>query len=134
MIASTAIICMALTIYHEARGEMIPGQYAVAQVLWNRADANRQQVCKEAFAPKQFSWANRGVSREGQGWRLAPRHVPKDQHAWWVAQRIAKMVMQGVPDFTRGAANHYHAVYVQPTWRTSMVKTHRIGRHIFYRA
>lgn len=134
MIASTALVCMALTIYHEARGEQIPGQYAVAQVLWRRAQENPKEVCKEAFAPKQFSWANRGVKRTPKGWKLATRHIPKDDYAWWIAQRVAQVTMNGAPDFTRGMADHYHTVDVRPIWRLAMERTARIGRHVFYRS
>lgn len=128
------MLCMALTIYHEARSEMIPGQYAVAQVLLRRADNDERRVCAEAFRAKQFSWANTGVRRVQGGWKLAPRHVPREAHAWQLAQRIAEVTLAGAPDFTLGMADHYHAVTVRPSWRLSMTRTHRMGRHIFYRA
>lgn len=34
----TALLCLALTIFHESRGEPIEGQYAVAEVVLNRAE------------------------------------------------------------------------------------------------
>ena len=33
----TAILCLALTVYHESRGEPQAGQYAVAEVVMNRS-------------------------------------------------------------------------------------------------
>lgn len=133
MIVSAAILCLALTVYHEARGEAIPGQYAVAHVLWRRAEHDEKQVCPEAFKPKQFSWANRQVQRQGQVWKVSKRMEPRDDIAWWKALRVSAMVMQGVGDFSQGA-NHYHALHVKPIWRLDMAHTITIGRHVFYRA
>lgn len=134
MIIATAALCLAINVYHEARGEMIPGQYAVAQVALYRAGGNENRVCAEVFKPRQFSWANSGVRRTKEGWVLSKRHVPRDAHAWWVAQRVAQVTLAGAPDFTKGMANHYHATHVKPRWRLAMLRTHRIGRHIFYKA
>ena len=32
-----------------------------------------------------------------------------------------------------GAATHYHATYVDPIWNVGLVRTRKIGAHIFYR-
>lgn len=131
MIASTALICMALTVYHESRGEMIPGQYAVAQVLLRRA-GEPDRVCKEAFAPKQFSWANQAAKRVPGGWQVK---LPADQVAWDRALQISHVVLNmPIADFTRGQATHFHVTGLRPEWRYSMTRTARMGRHVFYRA
>jgi N-acetylmuramoyl-L-alanine amidase len=132
MIVSTALLCLSLNIFHEARGEPVMGQYAVAMVTLNRAKQDKRQVCQVTFKPKQFSWANRGVTRVKGGWELSPALTPKDQHAWWMAQRIAQTSLAGrMPDFTRGAT-FYHATYVRPRWRLAMVEVKQIGSHRFY--
>ena len=129
MVVNTALMCMALTVFHEARGEPIIGQYAVAMVTLNRADNDKSRVCKEVFKPKQFSWTNSGVEKTTQGWKVA---TPKDDHAWWLARRIAKQALSGkMPDFTSGAT-YYHAKSVQPKWAAKMVQTKRLGNHLFY--
>ena len=38
MLAQGALLCLALNIYHEARGEPLKGQIAVASVTMNRAN------------------------------------------------------------------------------------------------
>ena len=43
-------------VYHEAQGEPIEGQIAVAQVIMNRAIKRRQSVQEVITADKQFSW------------------------------------------------------------------------------
>ena len=32
-----------------------------------------------------------------------------------------------------GGATHYHATYVNPVWNSGLIKTNKIGTHIFYR-
>lgn len=130
MIVSTAALCLAINVYQEARNQTIPGQYAVALVTMNRA-GKAKNVCAEVFKPKQFSWANTGVTRQGRGWKVP---TPREQEAWTLAQRIAKVTLSGrMADFTWGST-HYHTVAVMPTWRLRLTKTKRIGSHIFYTA
>ena len=133
MIASTALLCMALSVYHEARGESVPGQYAVATVIRNRANANPDKVCQATFAPKQFSWANHGVKRTAAGWQIPARLIPTDEFAWWRAQRIAEVTLSGGMGVWMAGATHYHATRVSPKWSKAMMAEATIGRHRFYR-
>ena len=129
MILTSALLCLSLNLYHEARGEMIPGQYAVAMVTMNRAKNNAAEVCKVVLKPHQFSWTTKLV----KGGRLAKAGEPKEERAWELSQKIASVVLSGrFRDFT-GGAQFYHAGYVAPKWRLAMVKTKVIGHHIFYR-
>jgi len=129
MILTSALLCLSLNLYHESRGEMIPGQYAVAMVTMNRANSNPDNVCKVVLKPHQFSWTTKMV----KGNQLTQAGEPKEEHAWSVAQTIAKVVLSGrFRDFTDGA-KFYHANYVKPKWRLSMVQTKVLGHHIFYR-
>lgn len=114
-----AVTCVALNVYHEARGEPLAGQYAVALVTRNRATVSDEGVCREVYRPYQFSWT-RG---------RAPRaHGP----AWDTARRVAQETLVGaVLDMTRGAT-YYHAVTVRPVWVRGLTPTCRLGRHIFY--
>ena len=43
-------------VYHEAQGEPLEGQIAVAQVIMNRAIKRRQSVKEVVTADDQFSW------------------------------------------------------------------------------
>lgn len=137
MIVATALTCLALNIFNEARSEPIMGQYAVALVTINRAESRAGRgVCEETFKPKQFSWTT-GVKATAQGWHIPKAmrpdlHNPIEAHAWWKAQVIARTALAGrMPDFTQGAL-HYHATYVKPTWARAMQPVRRIGKHIFY--
>lgn len=131
MIVSTAVLCLAINIFYESRGESIMGQYGVALVTLNRADNDPERVCPEVFKRKQFSWTIKGAKKVQGGWKV---RTPKEEHAWWLAQKIATHALSGrMPDFTQGA-KFYHATYVSPKWRLAMAPTKKIGKHIFYTA
>lgn len=48
--------CLASAIYHEARGEHVKAQRAVAEVVLNRAYKSGKSVCEIVAAKRQFSW------------------------------------------------------------------------------
>lgn len=133
LLLNIAFACMALTIYHEARGEPLAGQVMVAQVLYNRADHNIERVCHETLKPKQFSWTNDLVVYRHKKPVLQKDGEPTDEKAWKQSVMIAREILTGrVPDMT-GGATYYHARRVAPTWRMQMVRTKSIGHHVFYR-
>tara|TARA_X000001388_G_scaffold62611_1_gene48400 strand:- start:548 stop:976 length:429 start_codon:yes stop_codon:yes gene_type:complete len=139
MILETALMCMALNMYHEAKNQSMLGQLAVGQVVMNRVEDKRfpDNVCDvvtEAVTYKgtdkpvlhkcQFSWYCDGQKDEPDF----------DSKEWWDAKEYASIVLSGtiILDVTEGAT-HYHATYVRPAWAKTKTKTTRIDRHIFYR-
>lgn len=134
MIVHSALLCLALNVYHEARSEPLRGQYAVALVTQNRAEHDDSKVCGEVFKPFQFSWANGQVThlRNG-GWKIPAALQPREKDAWWKALKIASLTLAGhIPDFTKGST-FYHTRAVHPAWRKAYEVTVRVGAHIFYR-
>jgi spore germination cell wall hydrolase CwlJ-like protein len=125
--------CLALNVYHEARGEPLAGQYAVAEVTMNRR-ASRffpRSVCEVVY---QKNWD--AIRRRYVGafsWtELEP--LPEPRGAKWLqAQRIAEAVYFGkrVPEVQ--GAMFYHASYIKPDWAKDKTIVARIGRHVFYR-
>lgn len=117
---ATAIMCLALNVYHESRGEPLHGQQAVALVTMNRAGGDPKRVCKEVYRKGQFSWTKQG------------RPAPAEQKAWRRARQIAAdVVHRRMVDFT-GGATHFHHKTVRPKWR-GMKLAMSIGSHRFYR-
>ena len=131
-----ALLCLALNVYFEARGDDVLSQVATSQVEINRVKDTRypNQVCDVFFQsekhengfPKknrcQFSWYCDGKSDQ-----------PTDKKAWKQSQAVAKLVLNGqIADLT-GGATHYHAFWVQPVWRIKKTFTGRIGDHLFFR-
>ena len=139
MLLETALVCLALNTYHEAKNQSMIGQVATAQVVMNRVADSRypNTVCEVVKqGPKykgsdvpvrhkcQFSWYCDGKSDE-----------PKlDSKEWFKAKDYARIVLSGriALDVTEGAT-HYHATYVRPAWAKTKTRTTRIEKHIFYR-
>jgi N-acetylmuramoyl-L-alanine amidase len=115
--------CMALNIYHEARGERWEGQIAVAHVTMNRVSNSEWPgtICEVVYQPKQFSWTH-----------MIKDHTPKEKKAWAQAQVIARDVMIGNTEDPTHGAEFYHANYVNPYWADDYILTKVIGNHLFY--
>jgi spore germination cell wall hydrolase CwlJ-like protein len=116
------IECLARNIYHEARGESLQGQIAVAQVTLNRVESGSFQnsVCKTVYARKQFSWTNSGTKKV------------KDTKAWKDSVAVATAVLTKsvhLPDFK---ALYFHTKQVKPSWNRDKRVLAVIGNHIFY--
>lgn len=120
MIVET-ILCLALNVYHEARGEPKVGQYAVAYVTLNRANHPNfpNTVCGVVYQPYQFSW-----TRYNQ-------HLPKDA-GWDTALRSAIQVYFGMAKDPTSGSLFYHNNTVKPKWAPKLKHTVRISNHIFY--
>ena len=122
--------CLALNIYHEARGEPVEGRIAVGQVVMNRvADPDfPARVCDVVTQGGewphdrcQFSWWCDGLSDR-----------PDDPNAWADSRRLARKILHGsIHDPTRGAL-WYHADHVTPAWRAHLGRQGKIGAHVFY--
>jgi spore germination cell wall hydrolase CwlJ-like protein len=122
--------CLAAAIWYEA-GDNPPGERAVAQVVLNRArhPAFPKSVCGVVFQDAdqanacQFTFACDGSLLARQ-----PGAV-----AWARARAIAFAALNGAVDPAVGLATHYHADYVVPQWRDSLIKLGVVGPHLFYR-
>ena len=138
MILKTALMCLALNVYHEAKNQSTVGQLAVGQVVLNRVEDTRFpntvcEVIEEGITYKgtdtpilhkcQFSWYCDG----------RPDNPDKSSKAWIKALINANTVLKNeIIDITEGAT-HYHATYVKPSWAVTKTRTTRIDSHIFYR-
>lgn len=134
MVLTTAALCLAMNIYHEARGEPLTGQHAVAQVTMNRARRDPANLCAVVFEKKQFSWANALTASSGDARLLIARGlIPKAGKEWELAKNIAMFTVAGsVEDFTHGAM-FYHTKKVHPFWAQYFELVATIGQHKFYR-
>jgi spore germination cell wall hydrolase CwlJ-like protein len=56
-----------------------------------------------------------------------------DQEAWDAAYRLSVRILKGeiVTSLTK-RATHYHTVAVSPSWSKTLVRTAKIGNHLFY--
>lgn len=127
----TELMCMAQAVYYESAFEPVPGQIAVAEVIANRVSDHRypDSVCGVVFQGAtrttgcQFTFTCDGSMERNKA----------SGEPWERAQRIAAHVMMELHEERTGGATHYHATYVDPIWNSGLVKTDKIGLHIFYR-
>lgn len=107
--------CLALVIYHEARGEPVLGQYAVARTVVNRANNAifPNTVCKVIYQKGQFSGIKQTKIR--------------DIKAYTNALNIAEDVLTSTHTFS---ALYFHSVKVKPNWNKRRIT--KIGNHVFY--
>lgn len=118
--------CLREAVYFEARGETLPGQFAVAEVILNRVDSPDfpATVCGVVNARGSgacaFSYVCSGYEHMGDP-------VARDR-----AGRIARAMLDGAPRTLTTGATYFHANYVRPNWGRR-VQTAAIGAHIFYR-
>lgn len=127
--------CLTQAIYHEARGESIDGQWAVANVIVNRALSGKfpstlcgvvYQNAQKGFHRCQFTFACDGNT-----------DAPKERGAWVRSQGIAAQVYaeyaQGekIPTLPRSAL-FYHTTSVRPSWSNTYTQVAQIGSHLFY--
>lgn len=127
--------CLALNIYHEARGEGLEGQVAVGMTTINRVLSKKfpNSICgvvkqtkvtsKKKYRLCQFSWYCDYKS-----------DVPKNKEAWENAQMVAEALLHkesAVGDLTESSL-YYTRCDIRPKWTRNLKPTRKIGEHCFY--
>lgn len=109
--------CVAQAVYHEARGEPLSGQKAVADVVMNRAKSGKwgSSPCSVVNAPYQFT--NRS------SWKYPRPGVPD----WDRAIAIAKEALSGAIGVSSRALN-FRAKYMGAGGPNAF----KIGNHVFW--
>jgi len=134
----SALACMAVAIYFEARAEPLAGQLAVANVVINRVMDDRypDNVCEVVTQGKLGSKTSSIVRRDKCQFSFycdGKSDVPTDESAFRHSIDVASNILGGVwIDPTEGAT-HYHSIDVHPRWAKSKTRVVRIENHIFYR-
>jgi hypothetical protein len=118
--------CIAVAVYHEARGESVEGQMAVAKAIMNRAASGDypSSWCGVVKQPWQFSFVRHG--------RLPSVNVNSDE--WRKALGVTRLAVANAVQSVPTDCLWYHADYVAPKWRNNLRRVEKIGTHIFYRA
>ena len=113
------IVCLALTIFLESRGESLAGQRMVGEVILNRVASGRypDSICEVVNQPKQFA-TKIGTTFSDEEIRNAARvavdlyanHVPDPEVLWFFDPEEA-----------------------DPAWADELVPVAVIGNHLFLR-
>lgn len=118
---STSLLCLAMTVYHEARGETIEAQRAVAYVALNRALTEEKEVCQVIKEKHQFTWVQPGGKAK----------KAKEIDAWFQSVNVAYNVYNGiVKDPTKGA-NHFIKVGTEAAWVKDCRRSRVIDKQLF---
>lgn len=126
--------CLTENIYHEARGEPVKGQIAVAAATLNRV-MNRyyaNTVCEVVYTPRHFSWTEENKS-------VSNTEVYKE-----IKENIAEPMLRGMLPHAFEDVIMFHAVKVyvpskqawvefEPYWAEHYELVAIIGNHVFYK-
>ncbi len=126
------LYCLAINIYHEARGEPKAGQYAVAEVTLNRVKSRHypNTICEVVHQKGWDKQRKRYVS--AFSWTELDYAINVNSKPWLEAMQIARKVYHGEHKPRVKGALFYHANYVKPKWARKKKVKARIGKHIFY--
>lgn len=107
-------ICLARTVYYEARGEPLKGQIAVAKVVLNRVakTKGKYNVCDIVYQPHQFTWTK---YKYKQSYDIKSLNV-------------ANMVIEDV-----NILKNFDATYFNKSKHLKLTYVARIGQHTFYK-
>lgn len=132
MDVGTAILCVALAVYKESRGEPILGQKAVAAVVWNRSIQKGKDACQVVTEKGQFPWASehQAFSNEEGKLSVIRRYLPTGA-IWDKSLKIAKDTLKDRKMFK--GITHFHHLKEFPQWRNKLLLVMIIQNHKFYR-
>jgi len=122
--------CLAEAIYYEARSEGFYGQLAVSEVVLNRV---RHRAYPDTVCGVVFEGAERRTGCQFTFTCDGSMASAPYGRSWTRAQLIAEHALMGFAPPMTQSATHYHTTAVDPYWSSGLVRTRRIGEHIFYR-
>ena len=116
------VLCMAMNVYHEARGSNLEDKIAVTEVVLNRAMDTRwpNGICDVVWQNWQFSWTMDDLT-----------DMPYEDEAWIEAQTVASMVYKGYTYNLLDGHDHYHTLMVNPQWSKYGEDILELGQHLY---
>ena len=137
LLLKSALICMALNVYYEARNQPVEGQMAVTYTVLNRVKDNRypDKVCDVVYEG-QHSKITGMPLRDRCQFSLycdGKPDTPHDLDAYRWAEIIVRHVWDQQDSDITGGATHYHSIDVKPEWAKDKTFLGRVGDHLFYR-
>ena len=126
------LTCLALNVYHEARGEPMVGQYAVAEVSINRVASRRypNTICEVVYEKRWDRIRRRYVG--AFSWTELDSTPELRTKEWKRAWKVAEAVYDKRKRPKLKGALFYHAKSIRPSWARGKHPVARIGMHIFY--
>jgi spore germination cell wall hydrolase CwlJ-like protein len=114
--------CLALNMYHEARGEGTHGMLLVGNTTINRVLSKRfpNTICKVVYQKSQFSWTKDSPS-------------VKEKGVYKKVVELAKQLVYRDTDHSYGSVYFYNYNVVTPAWAKHKQQTVVYGNHRFLR-
>lgn len=128
----SALACLALAVYFEARSEPLAGQFAVAQIVVQRVESDRYPDTICAVVTQGPTHSNGFPVRDAcqfSFWCDGASERPRDHQAWMTARYVAAATLAGRRDSRLDGALHYHTIDSDPFW--SQPHGVVIGNHVF---
>ena len=125
---TSALTCLSLLIFFEARGEPLVGQIAVAQVTMNRVASPRypDRVCQVVTQRHQYEFYF-----DGKAETIPDNKI--EQKAWQESQNVASAILSKdshIHDYSRGAM-HFATNETKRDWMIG-AESFTIGNHTMY--
>lgn len=116
---TSALLCLAMTIYVEARGEPVQGQIEVAAATINRTKEKDRPstVCGVVSQKGQYTWKK--------------NFKVKDKKAFKNSKKLASLYLQGKLRSKIGKRTYFNRYTLGKRYKTKY-KPIRIGNHVFY--
>lgn len=109
---TSAIVCLTMVIYHEARSESTLEQELVAHVVMNRVKERNKSVCEIVKQKNQFSWVKNGMAPE-------PKEKKAFEKAFWIAMKVANRNRDPADGANHFWASYYKGKKFRPYWSSS---------------
>lgn len=129
--------CLALNIYHEARGSTANDQWGVGFVTMNRKQLKDETVCAVVWEQSRVEVRPKRFIKVGQ-FSWTTKHlaslVPKENDAWMSAQRKAYLLLHSgeMRDIT-GGATHFldRKLVAKVPWARQAKSKRQLGGHTY---
>lgn len=124
---ATALLCTAMGIFIESRGEVYKGQVAVASVILKRVDKQKSDPCTEINRQGQFPWAKDKFKKVKGQYHLIAKSIPPDD-SWFRSLALASDILDGTVERLPNIISFDSKPH--PEW--NMHLAYKIGNHYFY--
>ena len=123
-------VCLATTVYLEARNQSTLGQQAIAEVALRRLESGRwgDSLCEVVLSPKQFALTLVDADfniKNPKAWNRAMNIAIHAQRDWALPHASRRQLVPGADSFVVLAL-------AQPVWARG-TPVAQIGDHTFYR-
>ncbi len=115
LVATGDELCLARTMWGEARGEGDAGMLAVADVVLNRAERDGKTICWEVSRPAQFDG-----------------YDPSSRPTAGVVD-LARRAVRGEGRGSTAGAVYFVERHIRTRWESAKEVTRRLGGHVFLR-